>query len=49
MVDGFYDCMSNIALPGQCPGDYFNVSIEQHSSHIASVLDGFHPIRCKSK
>ena len=49
MLTGFYECLHEIVLPEQCPKHYLNTSIEEHSTYIASVLDGFDPVKCRSK
>ena len=49
MLTAFYECLHEIVLPEQCPEHYLNTSIEEHSTYIASVLDGFDPVKCRSK
>ena len=49
MLTAFEACVSTITLPEQCPEDYLKISLEEHSSYIPTVIDGFDPVKCRSK
>ena len=43
----FNECLSRIQLPAECQDDHLWKSLGEHSTYIASVMDGFDPVECK--
>ena len=49
MLDGFKGCLASMVLPETCPDNYLQTSLEEYSTYIPSVMDGFDPLKCQCK